>query len=481
MTSLGQIGLVCSQLSQAPLFTAIQGTTNIDIAWLVWLDICVRTIRPFVPSRKVRLHQANKSKGWLSSELKRLCSRKKRLFNAARRSRSNDAWQKYKQIRNRCTNAVNQAKADYFEQKEDDLVAEIDGSYRWWQKAKWLAKITSPKDTVPDLTCTSSGRQASSSNDKAKLLAEFFAQQCTDHGKSADVEQGAPYPLLESHPVFTFPPIPEELVLRKLLRLKVNKSTGDSLLCNQVPKRCAPFLASSKTYLFNLSLSTCSFPCAWKLAKVIPLYENRGSQSDPSNYRPISLLPAIGKVMDDIQSARLLSFLTTNKLISPHQLGFVPRSSIVHQLVYMVHKWTQIRDNGGNFSATFMDFMKAFDRVWHSGLLYKLAECGISLSSLAWIRDYLSNRHITVQVHGSKSLPKPISAGVPQGSDLGPVLFVVFINDLPSHTKPVATELYADDALLHQLHPRCEELSLMPLQNVVEAAENWALSWHGRK
>ena len=106
--------------------------------------------------------------------------------------------------------------------------------------------------------------------------------------------------------------------------------------------------------------------------------------------------------MDDIQSARLLSFLTTNKLISPHQFGFVPRSSTVHQLVYIVDKWTQTRDNGGNFSATFMDFMKAFDRVWHSGLLYKLAQCGVSLSSLEWIRDYLSNRHITVQVDGSK-------------------------------------------------------------------------------
>ena len=162
------------------------------------------------------------------------------------------------------------------------------------------------------------------------------------------------------------------------------------LVGSHVPlKRCAPFLASSITYLFNLSLTTCSFPSAWKLAKVIPLYKNRGSQSDPSNYRPISLLPAIGKVMDDIQSSRLLSFLTTNKLISPHQFGFVPRSSTVHQLVYIIDKWTRTRDTGSNFSATFMDFMKAFDRVWHTGLLYKLAQCGISSSSLAWIQDLL--------------------------------------------------------------------------------------------
>ena len=202
----------------------------------------------------------------------------------------------------------------------------------------------------------------------------------------------------------------------------MHKASGDSLLCNQLLKNCAPFLASSITYLFNLSLSTSSFPDAWKIAKVIPLFKNRGSHSDPSNYRPISLLPAIGKVMDDIQSSRLLTFLTKNNIISAHQFGFVPRSSTVHQLTYIVNKWATARDDGDHFSATFMDFLKAFDHVWHAGLWHKLAQCGVSPPSLVWIWLYLSNRHISVQDKEEHSLPKHISAGVPQGSHLGPVL-----------------------------------------------------------
>ena len=207
------------------------------------------------------------------------------------------------------------------------------------KKQKGLQRLPARKTLFPISRAQAAVDMPRRATIKPTFLQNFLQSSVpTMENLHVDIEQGAPYPLLESHPVFTLPPIPEELVLRKLLRLRVHKSTGDSLLCNQFLKRCASTLASSITYLFNLSLSTCSFPSAWKLAKVIPLYKNRGSQSDPSNYHPKSLLPAIGKVMDDILSSRLLNFLTTNKLIYPHQFGFVPRSSTVHQLVYIIDK-----------------------------------------------------------------------------------------------------------------------------------------------
>ena len=220
------------------------------------------------------------------------------------------------------TNAPPLSTKQYFEQKEADLASEIGGSHRWSQKAKALAKISSPKDFIPELAFPDSGERASSDTKKANLLADFFAKQCTDRpardSGSVNAALGAPYPLPDGAATFTFPPTTESVVLRKLLPLRPSKATADSFFCNRFLQKCSPFLARSITFLFNLSLSTSSFPSAWKHAKVIPLYKHRGSQSDPSNYRPISLLPAIGKVMDDILSSRLLDFMTSNKLISMH-------------------------------------------------------------------------------------------------------------------------------------------------------------------
>ena len=145
-----------------------------------------------------------------------------------------------------------------------------------------------------------------------------------------------------------------------------------------------------------------------------------------------------------------------------------------------MEKWLSAKAGGKHVSAIFLDFLKAFDRVWHKGLLHKLLSCGVSLDSTAWIADYLCNRSLRVRVGSSISSPQPMNAGVSQGSHLGPVLFLVFINDLPAAVN-IPTELFADDALLHYQADKDNSLtSSAVIQAAVSDAEAWALSWKGK-
>ena len=220
----------------------------------------------------------------------------------------------------------------------------------------------------------------------------------------------------------------------------------------------------------------------WKHAVVTPLFKHRGAANNPSNYRPVSLLHAVGKVLDNIQSEVLCTFLTRKNLISNHQFGFLPGRSTTEQLIYMVQTWIQELDSGRSVGAVFMDFRKAFDRVWHDGLLFKLARCGISYYSLQWIKSYLTSRSLSVRVGSSISSSHSISSGVPQGSHLGPILFLVFINDLSISTAPVPTEIYADDSTLFKAFPKSADADLADistLQTGVDNASSWARSWHG--
>ena len=177
----------------------------------------------------------------------------------------------------------------------------------------------------------------------------------------------------------------------------------------------------------------------------------------------------------------LLKHLVDQQLISPHQFGFIPGKSTSMQLLYLTEKWYRALERGKNVTAVFLDFQKAFDRVWHHGLLHQLTALGISPRSLTWLTSYLSDRSISVRVGSTCSEHKAISCGVPQGSHLGPVLFIIFINSL-THTVCIPTDIYADDTTLHHEHspraPACP--SYQELQEAINCTEDWAKSWHGK-
>ena len=201
------------------------------------------------------------------------------------------------------------------------------------------------------------------------------------------------------------------------------------------------------TFLFNRTFIDGVFPSVLKLAKIVPIHKG-DSKLLMSNYRPIALLPIFGKILEKLMHSRIYAFLATNKILTPHQYGFQKGKS-TEQAVFDIHeKVVHALENGETPCCVFLDLAKAFDTVDKNILLSKLHHYGIRGTSLDWINSYLTSRKQCVYVSDKNSEKLPISIGVPQGSILGPLLFLLDINDFPECSKSLQFVMFADDTCL---------------------------------
>ena len=235
-------------------------------------------------------------------------------------------------------------------------------------------------------------------------------------------------------------------VRQTLLQLDTSKSKGPDGIPAIVLKTCAPELAPILNKLFQLSYTLGTFPTSWKQAHVFPI-PKKGDKSTPFNYRPIAITSLISKTMETIITKQLLTFLETNNLLSDHQYGFQKARSNGDRLAYAVHVWSSALKSCGESRMISLDISKAFDRVWHKGLLAKLPMFGLNQTLIYWIGSFLSDRSIAVRVDGFLSNLHSINAGVPQVSVISPVLFILFINDLLTSTSS-SIYSFADDTFL---------------------------------
>jgi len=226
-------------------------------------------------------------------------------------------------------------------------------------------------------------------------------------------------------------------ILDKLNKLNCTKSPGPDALHPRILYELREYIAYPLKLIFAESYKQKELPLDWRSANITALFK-KGSRSDVSNYRPVSLTSIVCKIMESIVTDNINKHFIDNNFFSQKQFGFIKGRSTVIQLLRMLDEWTEKLENGGHVDVVYTDFEKAFDKVPHKRLINKLASYGIDNHTIEWIKAFLCNRKQRVKLNGKLSEWSSVLSGIPQGSILGPLLFIIFINDLPEFCEHLA-------------------------------------------
>ena len=428
---------------------------DIDTAAVNWHTRFLEIMHLCIPQQTLR---KKKNLPWITKSILNLMKKRNAAFKVAKRSHDPRAAAKYRHLRNKVIKVMREARKDYL-QKLNPL-----NTRQFWKTIKYLKKEQS---TLP--TLQHEHAFAESNQEKANMLNQYFSMCFNKAVPPLSSSGSSHFPLTECSDDLL---CSEDEILNDIISLDVNKASGPDGISPIMLKRTAHSIAPSLTALFNISIRLGQFPELWKTSSVVPIPKS-SSHKEASNYRPISLLSLLSKLIERHFHRLISDHLTEARQLSNNQWGFQARKSTTTALLSVVNEWHQILEHGGDIGAIFFDIKKAFDSVPHQPLLDKLCRYELDSHIISWVRSYLTERQQHVRVSGYASSNVPVLSGVPQGSVLGPLLFLIYVDDVfLTHLSTGSTLiLFADDMLLYKPVKCCEDYH--HLQEDVNSIYDW--------
>ena len=451
---------LCCYLMTVDWLTEFMSCVSVGEYWDKFMDIILYGIDEFVPKYKRTKHVTGTK--WYPRHIRMLLAKKNRCWKVYKHFRTTALYDKYRHVSRQCTKAIDDHVANY----EDSLVN--DG--RLGNFYKYVNKKLNGSNGIAPLR-NENGVLVYNDTDKAVLLNDYFTSIFTKDNGLIDVSRLPNKVDAKMPPVF-FTPF---AVSKCINQLKHNGSAGPDNIPAEFYRTTCNYILVPLSIIFNLSIQTGELPDIWKSASITPVFK-KGSPSDPTNYRPISLTCVACKLLESGIKVNLLSHLLQYNVISRHQHGFLSRKSTTTQMLECCCDWQIALNCHYKMDIIYLDFSKAFDSVIHSKLLAKLECYGVDRMLLNWICNLLNNRIQFVKISGKCSPTSYVISGVPQGSVLGPVLFVVYVNDICDVVPTgVTIKLFADDVKLYSvfdgnLTPHC-------LQSCLTAISDWSDHW----